>query len=145
MANEEKYLLVDERVLPEIFKKVLEAKKYIATGKAKNSSEAVKLANISRSAFYKYKDRVMEYNSQTANNIITLYLMMEDVPGVLSSVINHLAEYGAHILTINQNIPSDGVAAVTISIRTTDVTLEEEQLFERLRQLRGVVRLSKVS
>ena len=145
MANEEKYLLVDERVVPELFKKVLEAKKYIATGKAKNSSEAVKLANISRSAFYKYKDRVMEYNSQTANNIITLYLMMEDVPGVLSSVINHLAEYGANILTINQNIPSDGVAAVTISIRTTDVTLEEEQLFERLRQLRGVVRLSKVS
>ena len=145
MANEEKYLLVDERVVPEIFKKVLEAKKYIATGKAKNSSEAVKLANISRSAFYKYKDRVMEYNSQTANNIITLYLMMEDVPGVLSSVINHLAEYGANILTINQNIPSDGVAAVTISIRTTDVTLEEEQLFERLRQLRGLVRLSKVS
>ena len=145
MANEEKYLLVDERVVPEIFKKVLEAKKYIATGKAKNSSEAVKLANISRSAFYKYKDRVMEYNSQTANNIITLYLMMEDVPGVLSSVINHLAEYGANILTINQNIPSDGVAAVTISIRPTDVTLEEEQLFERLRQLRGVVRLSKVS
>ena len=145
MANEEKYLLVDERVVPEIFKKVLEAKKYIATGKAKNSSEAVKLANISRSAFYKYKDRVMEYNSQTANNIITLYLMMEDVPGVLSSVINHLAEYGANILTINQNIPSDGVAAVTISIRTTDVTLEEEQLFEPLRQLRGVVRLSKVS
>lgn len=145
MANEEKYLLVDERVVPEIFKKVLEAKKYIATGKAKNSSEAVKLANISRSAFYKYKDRVMEYNSQTANNIITLYLMMEDVPGVLSSVINHLAEYGANILTINQNIPSDGVAAVTISIRTTDVTLEEEQLFERLRKLRGVVRLSKVS
>ena len=145
MANEEKYLLVDERVVPEIFKKVLEAKKYIATGKAKNSSEAVKLANISRSAFYKYKDRVMEYNSQTADNIITLYLMMGDVPGVLSSVINHLAEYGANILTINQNIPSDGVAAVTISIRTTDVTLEEEQLFERLRQLRGVVRLSKVS
>ena len=145
MANEEKYLLVDERVVPEIFKKVLEAKKYIATGKAKNSSEAVKLANISRSAFYKYKDRVMEYNSQTANNIITLYLMMEDVPGGLSSVINHLAEYGANILTINQNIPSDGVAAVTISIRTTDVTLEEEQLFERPRQLRGVVRLSKVS
>ena len=145
MANEEKYLLVDERVVPEIFKKVLEAKKYIATGKAKNSSEAVKLANISRSAFYKYKDRVMEYNSQTANNIITLYLMMEDVPGVLSSVINHLAEYGANILTINQNIPSDGVAAVTISIGTTDVSLEEEQLLERPRQLRGDVRLSKVS
>ena len=72
MPNEEKFLLVDEKVVPDIFKKVLEAKKYIATGKAKNSSEAVKLANISRSAFYKYKDHVMEYNSRAANNIITL-------------------------------------------------------------------------
>ena len=35
MAKEEKYLLVDERVVPDIFKKVLEAKKYLATGKAK--------------------------------------------------------------------------------------------------------------
>ena len=143
MAKEEKYLLVDERVVPDIFKKVLEAKKYLATGKAKNSS--VRLANISRSAFYKYKDRVMEYNSSSSNSIVTFYLTMEDIPGVLSSVINHLAEYGANILTINQNIPSDGVAAVTVSIRMTDVTLEEEQLIQRLRALKGVVRVSKVS
>ena len=105
MVNEEKYLLVAESIAPEIFKKVLEAKKYIATGKAANSSEAVRLANISRSAFYKYKDRVMEYNSRESNAIVTFYMTMEDVPGVLSSVINHLAEYGANILTINQNIP----------------------------------------
>ena len=95
----------------------------------------MRLANISRSAFYKYKDRVMEYNSRESNAIVTFYMTMEDVPGVLSSVINHLAEYGANILTINQNIPSDGVAAVTISIRMTDVTLEEEQLLQRLCQL----------
>ena len=143
MVNEEKYLLVAESIAPEIFKKVREAKKYIATGKAANSSEAVRLANISRSAFYKYKDRVMEYNSRESNAIVTFYMTMEDVPGVLSSVINHLAEYGANILTINQNIPSDGVAAVTISIRMTDVTLEEEQLLQRLCQLRGVVRVSR--
>lgn len=143
--EEVKYLLVDERVVPDIFKKVLQAKKYIATGKAKNSSDAVKLANISRSAFYKYKDRVMEYSPQMSNNIITFYMAMEDIPGVLSSAINHLYEYGANILTINQNIPSDGVAAVTISIRMTDVTLEEEQLIERLRDLKGIVRVNKVS
>lgn len=146
MTMEEiKYLLVDERVVPDVFKKVLQAKKYIATGKAKNSSEAVKFANISRSAFYKYKDRVLEYNAKMSNNIITFYMAMEDIPGVLSSTINHLYEYGANILTINQNIPSDGVASVTVSIRMSDVTLEEEQLIERLRALRGVVRVNKVA
>ena len=35
MVNEEKYLLVAESIAPEIFKKVLEAKKYIATGKGR--------------------------------------------------------------------------------------------------------------
>lgn len=143
--EEIKYLLVDERVVPDIFKKVLQAKKYIATGKAKNSSDAVRLANISRSAFYKYKDRVMEYSPQVSNNIITFYIEMEDISGVLSSTINHLYDYGANILTINQNIPSDGVATVTISIRMTDVTLEEKQLIERLRKLKGIVKLNKVS
>ena len=49
----------------------------------------------------------MEYNSRESNAIVTFYMTMEDVPGVLSSVINHLAEYGANILTINQNIPLD--------------------------------------
>ena len=145
MSNEEKYLLVEESIAPDIFIKVLEAKKYLATGKARNSSEAVRLADISRSAFYKYKDRVMEYNSNASGNIVTFYLTMEDIPGVLSSVINHLAEYGANILTINQNIPSDGIAAVTVSIRMTDVTLEEQPLMQHLRDLHGVVQVSKVS
>ena len=126
MSNEEKYLLVEESIAPDIFKKVLEAKKYLATGKARNSSEAVRLADISRSAFYKYKDRVMEYNSNASGNIVTFYLTMEDIPGVLSSVINHLA-------------------AVTVSIRMTDVTLEEQPLMQRLRDLHGVVQVSKVS
>ena len=145
MSNEEKYLLVEESIAPDIFKKVLEAKKYLATCKARNSSEAVRLADISRSAFYKYKDRVMEYNSNASGNIVTFYLTMEDIPGVLSSVINHLAEYGANILTINQNIPSDGIAAVTVSIRMTDVTLEEQPLMQHLRDMHGVVQVSKVS
>ena len=145
MSNEEKYLLVEESIAPDIFKKVLEAKKYLATGTARNSSEAARLADISRSAFYKYKDRVMEYNSNASGNIVTFYLTMEDIPGVLSSVINHLAEYGANILTINQNIPSDGIAAVTVSIRMTDVTLEEQPLMQHLRDLHGVVQVSKVS
>ena len=140
MAKEEKYLLVDERVVPDIFKKVLEAKKYLATGKAKNSSEAVRLANISRSAFYKYKDRVMEYNSSSSNSIVTFYLTMEDIPGVLSSVINHLAEYGANILTINQSIPTNGCAAVTISAETSEMEESLEQLMSDVASLDDVIK-----
>ena len=145
MARKIKYYLVAADALPEIFIRVAEAKCMMQTGEADTVGAATKMAGISRSAFYKYKDRVMEYNSNASGNIVTFYLTMEHIPGVLSSVINHLAEYGANILTINQNIPSDGIAAVTVSIRMTDVTLEEQPLMQHLRDLHGVVQVSKVS
>ena len=77
--------------------------------------------------------------------VVTLYFSLEDVPGVLSNIINTLYECGANIVTVNQNIPSDGAAPVTISIRTTDMTLEEEPLMERLYQCHGVIRVSRIS
>ena len=48
------YFLVDSDVLPDIFKKVVQAKKLLAQGKVKNLSEAARVMGISRSAYYKY-------------------------------------------------------------------------------------------
>ena len=56
MKEHPKYLLVDSQILPEVYLKVILAKKLLAQGKAKSASEAAKSAGISRSAFYKYKD-----------------------------------------------------------------------------------------
>ena len=50
MAEQNKFLLVDLSVLPEVFTKVVEAKRYMAQGKAKSYSDAAKMAGISRSA-----------------------------------------------------------------------------------------------
>ncbi len=144
MMKEKRYFLIEEDVAPEIFQKVLQAKRYLATGKAQNSSQAAQMSDLSRSAFYKYKDKVMEYR-MADNAVVTLYFSLEDTPGVLSSVMNHLYECGANIVTVNQNIPSDGVAPVTISIRTSEMNMEEEVLLERLRACRGVVRISRIS
>ena len=142
--KEKKFYLIEEDVVPEIFIKVLQAKRYVATGKAKNASEAAEMADLSRSAFYKYKDKVLE-DRMNDSAVVTLYFSLEDVPGVLSNIINTLYECGANIVTVNQNIPSDGAAPVTISIRTTDMTLEEEPLMERLYQCHGVIRVSRIS
>ena len=51
--------------------KVIEAKRMLSQGKAKNSSEAARLAGISRSAFYKYKDGVSVYGDDRRNKIVT--------------------------------------------------------------------------
>lgn len=53
-----KYLLVNESLLPEVYSKVIAAKAYLASGEAPNATQAAKMAGISRSAYYKYKDGV---------------------------------------------------------------------------------------
>jgi len=138
-------LLVDTDVLPDVFLKVVYAKKMIAQGKAKSSSEAAKLAGISRSAFYKYKDCVQQYNSKMSDNIVTIYATLADEPGVLSSVISQLYTSGANILTLNQNIPVDSVAHVSISAKINSINCTEQELIMQIKGLTGVVEAKLLS
>lgn len=133
-------LLVDSSVLPDVFLKVVDAKRLLAVGKVKSLSEAAKVAGISRSALYKYKDCVFVHNEELDDKVITISTNLEDRPGVLSSLINLLSEQQANILTVNQNIPVDGVAPVTISARLP-LTLDSEALRSELVRLSGVVDL----
>lgn len=43
-------------------------------------------------------------------------LQVEDEPGLLSTVLNIIAEFGANILTIHQTIPINGIATLTLSV-----------------------------
>ena len=139
MTENPKFLLVEARVLPEVFLKVVEAKMLLAQGKAKNSSQAAQMAGISRSAFYKYKDSIYLYDERMSENITTLYLTLEDRPGVLSSLLGELYRAGANIITVNQNIPVDGVALVSVSVRTNNQSQSRSEILEMLCALDGVV------
>lgn len=131
-------VIVSEDVLPEIISKVLAAKRIRASGEASSSAEACRIAGISRSAYYKYKDKVWSYNEQIGNRIVSVYMLLRDEKGVLSSIISRLYELGANILTINQNIPIDSVATVTVSVRY-DSDGETERIRSELSGIRGVV------
>ena len=87
-------LLVDASVLPDVFSKVLEAKEYLQTGHAATAAEAARMAGISRSAFYKYKDAVFPYDAERSGSILTVHLILRDRPGVLSSVLSAFAAAG---------------------------------------------------
>ncbi len=139
MTDNVKFLLVDAQVLPEVFTKVVQAKMYLAQGKAKSSSQAAQMAGISRSAFYKYKDSVYLYDERMNENIVTFYLTLEDRPGVLSSLLGELYQAGSNIITVNQNIPVDGVALVSVSVRTSSASLSRSEILEKLEALDGIV------
>ena len=139
-----KMLLVAEDVLPTVFGRVVEAKRLLAVGRAKNLSEAAKLAGISRSALYKYKDHVFLYNENIDQSVVTISVYLEDRPGVLSALLDRFSRQGANILTVNQNIPADGVAPVSISARL-ESSGGTEELLERLGDVDGVVEVKLVS
>lgn len=140
MAKAIKYYIVAAEALPEIFVKVAEAKRMMQTGEADTVGAATRMAGISRSAFYKYKDSVQPFNDMKAEHIITFYAMLKDVAGVLSSVLAVFAASGANILTINQSIPTNGCAAVTISAETGRMEESLEQLMGNAAALDGVLK-----
>ena len=140
MGKPIKYYIVAADALPEIFVKVAEAKRMMQTGEAETVGAATRLAGISRSAFYKYKDAVQPFNDMKAEHIITFYAMLKDMAGILSGVLTVFAASGANILTINQSIPTNGCAAVTISAETSRMEESLEQLISDVAALNGVVK-----
>lgn len=140
MARKIKYYLVAAEALPEIFIRVAEAKRMMQTGEADTVGDATKKAGISRSAFYKYKDSVQPFNDMKAEHIITFYGMLKDNTGVLSHVLGIFASSGANILTINQSIPTNGCAAVTISAETSGMEQTLESLIAAASAVEGVIR-----
>ena len=140
MSKEVKYYIVAANALPEVFIKVAEAKRMMQTGEADTVGDATKKAGISRSAFYKYKDSVQPFNDMKAEHIITFYGMLKDNTGVLSHVLGIFASAGANILTINQSIPTNGCAAVTISAETSGMEQTLESLMAAASAVEGVIR-----
>ena len=140
MPKTVKYYIVAADALPEIFIKEAEAKRMMQPGEVDTVGAATKLAGISRSAFYKYKDSVQPFNDMKSEHIITFYAMLKDTSGVLSRVLSVFATSGANILTINQSIPTNGCAAVTISAETSDMAESLEQLLSDVGGLEGVVK-----
>ena len=140
MPKTPKYFIVDADALPDIFLKVAEAKRMLETGEADTVNQATRTVGISRSAFYKYKDAVRPFNDMLHGRIVTFQMLLKDEPGALSAVLNIFAQSGGNILTINQGIPVNGCAAVTIGAETSGLVLSLEDLLSRAMEVDGVVR-----
>lgn len=138
--SKKKYYIVSEDALPDIFIKVAEAKRMLQVGEAKNVGEAARLMNISRSAFYKYKDAVHPFNDMLHGRIVTFQAMLKDEPGILSGVLNIFAGTGMNVLTINQNIPVNGCAVVTVTAETSALQSSLEELLARAGEAPGVIK-----
>lgn len=145
MRKKTQLIVADSSVLPDVFTKVLEVKKLMAQKGEKSFASACKRIGISRSAYYKYKDCVFSYEELFSRRIVNLYLLLNDSPGVLSSVLAFLHELGANVMTVNQSIPIDGAAAVNISLRLSDDSEDELAALNSINELDGVLEVKTLS
>ena len=134
MNTPAKYFIVEADAMPEIFRKVAEAKRLLETGEETTVNSATRVVGISRSAFYKYKDSVRPFNDMLHGRIV------KDEPGILSGVLNVFAGTGVNILTINQNIPANGCAVVTMTAETSTLRRSLEDVLGDAKASPGVLK-----
>ena len=138
MSEKTKYFVVKQKAVPEVLLKVVEAKRLLESSKAITVQEATDRVGISRSSFYKYKDDIFPFHDNSKGKSITFVLQIDDEPGLLSLVLQTIAEYKGNVLTIHQSIPVDGIASLSLSIDVFPETGEVEDMKNSIESLQGI-------
>ncbi len=136
--DEKKFFIVNKNILPDAILKTAEIKEILAKNEVSTINEAVERIGLSRSAYYKYRDGVFPFYEASKGKIITIAISMWDKSGILSNVLNSIAIAKGNILTINQGIPLQGIARVSIAIETQPMDIDAEQILDRLKAIPGV-------
>ena len=143
-GKKDKFYLVNEVILPEAIKKKIKVKSILQLGEAKTINEAVEKMDLSRSAYYKYKDYVFPFYELSQGKIVSINALISNESGMLSNILRIIADHNGSVLTINQNLPLQGVAHVNISFETKELTLPVEDVLHEVRQLDGVIKVELI-
>ncbi|MEI7025255.1 ACT domain-containing protein [Paenibacillus sp. y28] len=140
----QRYYLVREDILPEAVLKTIQAKELLARGEVHTIHEAVEKVELSRSAFYKYKDGIFPLTKLSTERIVTVSMDLEHRSGMLSNVLSMIASMEGNVLTIHQTIPLQGMANVVISVDTSRMGDQITAMIDTLRRSDGVRRASVI-
>ena len=132
------YLIVEKSALPDYFIKVVEARRLLQSGVYTQVIDAVHAAGISRSTYYKYKDKILETSQLTVGRKASLMLQLNHQAGMLSKVINTLSGCNANILTITQSLPIHGKASIMLSIDLSQLSRSVDEMVNALTAIDGV-------
>lgn len=138
MSEETEYFVVRKRALPTVLLKVVEANRLVEAEKHSSIQEAVEKVGLSRSSYYKYKEDIFPFHENAKGTTITLTFQMDDEPGLLSDVLQIIADYKANILTIHQSIPLNGIASLSISVQVLPATGNTSKMLEEMERQKGV-------
>ena len=138
MSEKTTYFVLKEKAVPEVLRKVVEAKRLIESGRCISVQEATDRVGISRSSFYKYKEDIFPFHDNVKGKTITMVIQLEDEPGILSEILQTVARYHANILTIHQSIPVNGIASLTLSVDVLPETGDVTEMVEVMEKTQGI-------
>ena len=70
---------------------------------------------------------------------------MTDEVGTLSRVLSLISSFGANVLTINQNVPMNGIAPVSISFLTEHMNVGLDYMLKEMAKQSGVLSVKPVA
>lgn len=142
VSKVKRFLLVHEDILPESIVKAVRAKEMLSRGEVSTVAEAVEKVNLSRSAYYKYRDSVFPLQAESNEREILLNLTLEHRSGVLSKVLSFIASLHGNILTIKQELPVEGLAKVRINMDVSGIKGDLHTVMNDVKCIDGVKKIS---
>ncbi|MCH4419495.1 ACT domain-containing protein [Staphylococcus haemolyticus] len=141
-----KFYLIREDVLPESVVKTLKIKDALKNNPELSIYEAVKLFNLSRSAFYKYRETIFPVDEKMLDHReFTLILYVNDIVGMLAQVLNTVSKLQLSVLTIHQSVPMEEKATITLSLSAKDTTISIDEIIKALRNIEHVSKVELIS
>ncbi|MBQ8081409.1 MAG: ACT domain-containing protein [Clostridia bacterium] len=132
------YLIVEKSALPDYFIKVVEARRLLESGAYAQVIDAVHAVGISRSTYYKYKDKTLEPSQLTVGRKASLMLQLNHRAGMLSRVLSTVSDCNANVLTITQSLPIHGKASIMLSIDLSQLNKSVDAMTDELSAIDGV-------
>ncbi|MCG1380280.1 ACT domain-containing protein [Staphylococcus epidermidis] len=141
-----KFYLIREDVLPESVIKTLKVKDALKNNSNLSIYDAVKQFNLSRSAFYKYRETIFPVDEKIIDQReFTLILYVNDIVGMLAQVLNAISQLQLSVLTIHQSVPIEDKATITLSLNARNSNLSIDEVIESLREINHVTKVDLIS
>lgn len=141
-----KFYLIREDVLPESVVKTLKVKDALKNNPELSIYDAVKQFNLSRSAFYKYRETIFPVDEKMLDHReFTLILYVNDIVGMLAHVLNTISRLQLSVLTIHQSVPMEDKATITLSLNAQASYLSIDDVVNTLREIEHVSKVELIS
>ena len=142
MKKEQQFYLVDFSILPEAIKKTIRVKEMLKSGSSGTINEAVHKVNMSRSAYYKYKDHVASADDDKEDRVVVLFIIMQDDMAVFGRILRRIAKEKQEVLSVNRTKISEKLYSSVITLKTKESAKDMESLYEALKETKGIQSLT---